>query len=49
MTAAEKLPLLVKKLIERIDIEQGYFEQDEKGKRIRQQRIRIYYRFADEA
>ena len=50
VTAAEKLTLLLaKKLIERIDIEQGYFEQDEKGKTIRQQRIRIYYRFADEA
>lgn len=47
ITAEKKLPsLLLKMLIERIEIEQGYYKKDESGKRIKHQRIKIYYRFS---
>ena len=38
-------PDLLKKLVERIDVEQGYYEKDASGKRVKHQTIRIYYRF----
>ena len=41
----ELTPDLLKKLIERIEVEQGYYEKDQNGKRIKRQSIRIYYRF----
>lgn len=36
---------LLKKLIECIEIEQGYYQKDSKGKKIKCQRIKIHYRF----
>ncbi len=36
---------LVKKLIERIDVEQGYYQKNSDGQKIKHQRIKIYYRF----
>ncbi len=36
---------LLKKLIERIEVEQGYYEKDATGKKVKHQRIKIYYRF----
>ncbi len=36
---------LLRKLIDRIEVEQGYYERDENGKRIKKQKIRIYYKF----
>lgn len=38
-------PSLVKELIDRIEVEQGHYEKDESGKKIKHQNIRIYYRF----
>ena len=38
-------PALVKKLIDRIEVEQGHYEKDTDGKKIKRQTIRIYYRF----
>lgn len=38
-------PGLVKKLIDRIEVEQGHFEKDSSGKKVKHQTIRIYYRF----
>lgn len=36
---------LLKKLIDRIDVEQGYYEKDKKGRKIKHQCIKIYYKF----
>ena len=36
---------LLQKLIDRIEVEQGHYTRDEDGKRCKQQKIRIYYRF----
>lgn len=38
-------PLLLKKLIDRIEIEQGVYTKDENGGDIKHQKIKIYYRF----
>ncbi len=38
-------PALVKKLIDRIEVEQGRYEPDGSGKRVKKQTVRIYYRF----
>ena len=36
---------LLKRLIERIEVEQGYYKKEANGKKIKYQRIKIYYRF----
>ena len=36
---------LLRKLIDRIEVEQGYYERNESGKRIKKQKIKIYYKF----
>ncbi len=36
---------LLKKLIDRIEVEQGYYEKDANGKKVKRQRIKIHYRF----
>lgn len=36
---------LLQKLIDRIEVEQGHYTRDNDGKRCKQQKIRIYYRF----
>lgn len=36
---------LLKKLIERIEVEQGYYKKDASGKKVKYQGIKIYYRF----
>ena len=36
---------LLRKLIDHIEVEQGHYQRDERGKRYKQQKIRIYYRF----
>lgn len=36
---------LLQKLIDRIEVEQGHYTRDDEGKRCKQQKIRIYYRF----
>lgn len=41
----ELRPELIKKLIDRIEIEQGHYEKDDTGKKVKHQTIRIYYRF----
>lgn len=41
----ELTPILLKKLIDRIEIEQGFYQKDDNGKKIKHQRIKIYYRF----
>jgi hypothetical protein len=41
-------PALLQKLIERIEIGQGVFETDKKGKKIKRQEIKIHYRFIGE-
>lgn len=38
-------PDIVKRLIDRIEVEQGHYETTEDGKKIKRQSIRIYYRF----
>ncbi len=38
-------PDLLKKLIDRIEVEQGFYAKDEDGKKRKHQTIRIYYRF----
>jgi hypothetical protein len=41
-------PALLQKLIERIEIGQGVFETNKKGKKIKRQEIKIHYRFIGE-
>ncbi len=36
---------LLRKLIDRIEVEQGYYERNENGKRVKKQKIKIYYKF----
>lgn len=36
---------LLKKLIDRIEVEQGYYTKDDNGKQHKVQKIRVYYRF----
>lgn len=38
-------PDLVRKLIDRIDVEQGHYEKDSNGKKIKRQTVKIYYKF----
>lgn len=46
ITAVKSLSIpLLKKLIDRIEVEQGYYERDANGKKIKHQRIKIYYKF----
>lgn len=42
-------PQLIKKMIDRIEVEQGVYTKDENGKRVKRQRIKIYYRFSEYA
>ena len=41
----ELTPTLLKKLIDKIEIEQGYYEKSTDGKKVKHQNIKIYYRF----
>ena len=51
LTAAERAepltPLFIKRFIARIEVGQGHYEKDAEGKRVKRQRIRIVYRFAE--
>lgn len=38
---------LLNRFIDRIEVEQGYYEKNADGKRVKKQKIKIYYRFAD--
>lgn len=41
----ELTPTLLKKLIDKIEIGQGYYEKSTDGKKVKHQNIKIYYRF----
>lgn len=36
---------ILKKLIDHIEIEQGYYQKDENGKKRKHQNIKVYYKF----